>query len=139
MDKIVHASCISVSGKGLLIMGESRSGKSALALQLIALGADLVADDKTYLLSNEDCIRASSPQTIRGSIEARGVGILKSPSVDSTKLCYIVNMDKVERHRLPDERSFTLLGHTYPLYYRIDGIHFASSLWLLLCHGRSNL
>ena len=34
-------------GRGLLILGPSGAGKSALALQLIALGARLVADDRT--------------------------------------------------------------------------------------------
>ena len=44
---ILHATCVAVDGRGLLILGPSGSGKSALALQLIALGAQLVADDRT--------------------------------------------------------------------------------------------
>ena len=41
----LHASCIAVHGRGVLILGPSGAGKSSLALQLMALGADLVADD----------------------------------------------------------------------------------------------
>jgi len=42
----IHASCVAVDGKGLLITGASGSGKSALALQLMAFGAHLIADDR---------------------------------------------------------------------------------------------
>lgn len=46
---ILHASCVALDGRGLLILGPSGSGKSALALELMALGADLVADDRTEI------------------------------------------------------------------------------------------
>ena len=38
---LVHASCVAVDGKGLLILGPSGAGKSALALALIAMGAPI--------------------------------------------------------------------------------------------------
>jgi len=139
MEQIVHASCVSVDGKGLLIMGASGSGKSALALQLIAFGADLIADDRTNLIDTEEGLVASSPPAILGSIEARGVGILRAPTADEAVLRYVVNMDEVENQRLPVERNLTLMRHTYPLFYRVEGIHFASTLWLLMRHGRSTL
>ena len=37
--EILHASCVAVAGRGLLIAGASGSGKSALALDLMAFGA----------------------------------------------------------------------------------------------------
>ena len=51
---ILHASCIDIDGRGILILGESGSGKSTLAIQLIALGASLVADDKTLMTRVEN-------------------------------------------------------------------------------------
>ena len=44
---ILHGSCVAVEGRGVLIVGPSGAGKSSLALALMALGAELVADDRT--------------------------------------------------------------------------------------------
>ena len=52
-----HAGLVSIDGRGVLILGAARSGKSALALCLIRLArregrqAALVADDQVLLLS----------------------------------------------------------------------------------------
>ncbi|MEN8196664.1 MAG: hypothetical protein ABFS30_09120, partial [Pseudomonadota bacterium] len=43
----VHATCVEISGCGVLIRGAPGSGKSDLALRLIEEGARLVADDRT--------------------------------------------------------------------------------------------
>ena len=46
MDNI-HASCVFIKQKGILILGDSGSGKSDLCLRLIMeFGAKLVADDR---------------------------------------------------------------------------------------------
>jgi serine kinase of HPr protein (carbohydrate metabolism regulator) len=42
---MVHGTAISIGGHGVLIMGESGSGKSDLALRLIDRGAILISDD----------------------------------------------------------------------------------------------
>ena len=58
---IMHASCVAVQGKGVLILGPSGAGKSSLALQLMALGADLVADDRTEISVQNGAAIARSP------------------------------------------------------------------------------
>ena len=45
----IHATCVAIEGRGVLIVGPSGSGKSDLALRLIDRGAALVADDYTDL------------------------------------------------------------------------------------------
>ena len=45
----LHASCVAHAGKGILITGSAGSGKSFLALELLARGGRLVADDQTLL------------------------------------------------------------------------------------------
>ena len=74
--KTVHASCVLVQTVGVLIIGASGTGKSALALRLIGLGGKLVADDRTILTYHKNQIIATCPATIKGKIEARGVGII---------------------------------------------------------------
>ncbi len=48
----LHASCVSIAGKGVLLLGVSGSGKSDLALRLIDSGAILVADDRVDIASS---------------------------------------------------------------------------------------
>ena len=96
----LHASAVSFSGKGILILGASGSGKSKLGLALISYGAILIADDQLILNNNKNEIVLSAPKAIRGKIEARNIGILE---VSSTKaqLCLVVSLDKTEHNRLP--------------------------------------
>ena len=41
----IHGTALEIDGKGVLIIGKSKSGKSTTAIQLIALGSKLIADD----------------------------------------------------------------------------------------------
>ena len=67
----LHATTIALDGAGLLILGPSGSGKSSLALQLMAAGAVLVADDRTDLCRQGDAIVASCPPALLGRIGGR--------------------------------------------------------------------
>ena len=99
---IVHASCVALDGRGLLITGDSGSGKSGLALQLMALGALLVADDRVELKMSGNKVTAHSPANIRGLIEARGLGLLRADTVGPVALAYVVDLNRTETARLPD-------------------------------------
>ena len=68
--KTVHASCVACDGAGVLILGASGAGKSGLALNLMALGAALVADDRVVLSREGDVVLAACPLPLRGLIEA---------------------------------------------------------------------
>ena len=46
---IMHGTCVDISGKGVLAVGKSGTGKSTLALELIAFSGRLVADDQVML------------------------------------------------------------------------------------------
>ena len=65
-DTIVHASCVALDRRAVLLRGASGCGKSALALQLMALGATLVADDRVILRLRDGALAASCPASIRG-------------------------------------------------------------------------
>lgn len=99
---IVHASAVSLGGRGVLILGRSGAGKSGLALRLIALGAQLVSDDRVMLEPHgADGLAARAPATIRGLIEARGVGILRLEPVEPVPLVVGVDLDTAPEARLP--------------------------------------
>lgn len=49
----IHASAVSLAGRGLLILGASGTGKSGLALEMMSRGAVLIADDRVRLMRAE--------------------------------------------------------------------------------------
>lgn len=128
--KIVHATTVAVDGKGILIIGPSGAGKSSLALQLIALGADLVADDRTRIFRADQVVFAEVPETIAGMIEARGVGILRVAEVGQTPLALVVDLSVQEQQRLPEPRFHSILGVQLPCFYSAPSPHFAIAIWL---------
>jgi HPr kinase/phosphorylase len=134
----VHASCVALVGKGVLILGASGSGKSTLALQLMALGCDLVADDRVILTAIDGDLIVTCPETIIGLIEARGIGILNAAFAPNAKVKAVVDMDQVEQDRLPVARTVTLCDLSIPLINRSVGDHFAPAILQLLKAGWSN-
>lgn len=77
----VHATCIVIDGRGILLRGASGAGKSRLALHFIETApaqgrlARLVGDDRVYLEAVEGRLIASVPSTIAGLIERRSSGL----------------------------------------------------------------
>ncbi|WP_078059418.1 HPr kinase/phosphorylase [Tropicimonas marinistellae] len=127
-ETILHASCVAVDGRALLVLGASGSGKSTVALDLISLGATLVADDRTVVRSDTSGLIVSPPSPIAGRIEARNVGLLRLPYCAEAELVLALDLDRTEEHRLPPRRETTILGQTVTLLYRPPAVHFASAL-----------
>jgi HPr kinase/phosphorylase len=134
--RILHGSCVAVDGRGLLILGPSGSGKSSLALRMISLGAVLVADDRTDVSVAGANLIARCPAPIRGLIEARGVGLLRSPALDSALIALVADLGQLEDQRLPPLRKITILGCEVDLVLRPQNDHFPEALLLYLQHGR---
>lgn len=120
----LHATCVTLNGCGVLILGASGTGKSALGLELMALGAGLVADDRTILTRDHDALIASCPPEIHGLIEARGVGLLAADTVSNAKISLIVDLDQVETERLPPKRQRSYLNLPIDLVFGSTSRHF---------------
>ncbi|KUJ77454.1 HPr kinase/phosphorylase [Ruegeria profundi] len=133
---IVHGTCVAVEGRGALVVGPSGSGKSALALQMMAYGAALVADDRVALSMVDGAAIADAVPTLRGVIEARGVGLLRARTAGATPVCYVVDLDQSEPARLPEPVNTVVLRQTVPLL-RAAGIpNLSAILMQLLKMGR---
>ena len=124
MSIIVHASCVALKTAGVLLLGDSGSGKSDLALRLIHEGWSLVADDRTVLALDKGQLKAFAPATIQGLLEVRGVGIVALPA-KATLLKLAVQLGR-EGPRLPQPERWTPPGlkaaSALPLI-RLDGRH----------------
>jgi len=112
-EKNIHASCVAIGGKGVLLLGDSGGGKSDLALRLIDDGARLVADDRTILFLQRGALHARAPDSIKGLIEIRGVGIVKQPALKQVKLALAVKLGG-EGPRLPRPAFFQALNTKVP-------------------------
>ena len=111
----IHATCVEMDGKGVLLMGPPGSGKSDLALRLIDGGARLVADDRTDLVLNGDKLTARAPKELAGRIEVRGIGIVVLDAVQDIPVALVVEMAPGEElERIPDPASFEVLGARIP-------------------------
>ncbi len=102
-----HASSISWQGKGVLIFGASKSGKSDLTLRMIFdKQAQLIADDRTIISAENGKIYASAPENIRGLLEIRGLGIKKLDAVEKASIELVVELvaspEETERYPEPD-------------------------------------
>lgn len=101
-DEILHASAVAKDGAALLILGPSGSGKSSLALELIALGAGLIADDLVRIRPGPVAAPVRPGSTQR--IEARGVGLLRLPAAAPAPVRLALDLGVAETERLPPRR-----------------------------------
>jgi HPr kinase/phosphorylase len=134
--RIEHASCVAWQGRALLIRGAAGQGKSTLALTLMAWGGGLVSDDRTCLWREGDGVMADAPDTLRGLIEARNVGILNAAPAGPTRVVAVVDLDRAERDRMPHTRQVDLLGAALPLLSAGAAPHLAPALLQYLKAGR---
>ncbi|MDF1600766.1 HPr kinase/phosphorylase [Mesorhizobium sp. YIM 152430] len=112
MNRNVHGTLVLLGDRGLLITGASGSGKSSLALDLIAHAegfARLVSDDQVLLESrSRGRLVGRVPPVIGGRIEIRGIGIVarifeKRAIIDL--IVELVEPDSIERMPEPMERD----------------------------------
>lgn len=103
MQTQLHASCVSIDQKGVLLMGASGSGKSDLALRLIHDGALLVADDRV------------------------DISIISSPLVGEGDAEHRVGGDTSTNHQPPTTNQDAPLLNPPPLNQRLGGRRLVAS------------
>jgi serine kinase of HPr protein (carbohydrate metabolism regulator) len=120
MTSPFHAGLIALydrgAWKGVLIEGESGSGKSDLALRCLSRGFRLVADDRTRLWVSQGRLFGAAPDPLHGLIEARGLGVLPEPARRLAEVRLVAHClqpdDGLER--LPDRDTRVILGIGLP-------------------------
>lgn len=109
----IHATCVAIAGRGVLIVGRSGSGKSDLALRLLDRGARLVSDDYTQIDAREGKLIATAPATIAGRMEVRGIGIIAVDPLPSVPIA--LRVDALPPERLPEPESWAMAGVVIPV------------------------
>ena len=135
---IVHATTVAIQGQGVVIQGPAGSGKSGLALQLMALGARLVADDRTILTPCDGRLHASCPAPLVGMIEARGVGLLRAEPLHEAPVVLVIDMGVEEPSRLPARHLVTLLDCQLPLLQKVASSHFPAAVLQYVLGGTNS-
>jgi hypothetical protein len=110
----VHASCVALGRKGVLLLGPSGAGKSDLALRLMDDGARLVADDRTDLYVRHGKLFARAPASIAGLIEVRGLGIIARPFAKTAPVVLAVRLGG-KTARLPPPEFYAPLKSAKPV------------------------
>jgi serine kinase of HPr protein (carbohydrate metabolism regulator) len=111
----LHATAVALDGRAVLISGPSGSGKSDLALRMLDRGFVLVSDDRTIVRKEGTHLVASAPETIKGKLEVRGVGIVEMEHKNNLPVALVVELTR-DIQRMPDEnRERMILGIAIPL------------------------
>jgi serine kinase of HPr protein (carbohydrate metabolism regulator) len=109
----IHASCVSIGGRAVLIAGRSGVGKSDLALRLMDRGAVLVSDDYTQVAPVGGHLLARAPAAIAGKLEVRGIGIVERVAACDVPVCLLIDLDRPPE-RLPEAVRVAVAGVDLP-------------------------
>lgn len=117
----LHGTALVIGETGLLILGASGAGKSALTLALIGAAqtndtfARLVADDRVLLEVRGARLIARGHPAVAGLIEARGAGILPLAHLRGARLdAAIAIEDTPERMPAAEDLVFAFEGIELP-------------------------
>ncbi|MEJ6395651.1 serine kinase [Gymnodinialimonas sp. 2305UL16-5] len=136
----LRASAVALDDAGVLILGASGSGKSSLALALMAYGAQLVSDDGVIAEQRAAILHLVRPETAPPLIEARGIGLLNAgPVVSSVPLHLAVDLDTPEPDRLPPRRSVAFGAAEAELIRGAGAPTLAPAVIQMLRYGRAHL
>ncbi|HUD42717.1 MAG TPA: HPr(Ser) kinase/phosphatase [Dokdonella sp.] len=113
----LHGVFMEVNSIGVLITGESGTGKSELALELITRGHRLVADDAPeFTQIAPDVIDGTCPEMLRDLLEVRGLGILNvremfgHTAVKQSKYLRLIVHLQPQRFDAPGDSMIRLTG-----------------------------
>ena len=122
-----HGVLMEIYGDGVLILGDSGVGKSETAIELIARGHRLVADDAVEIRRVSNSLYGTAPEIIRHYIEIRGVGVIDVQQLFGmgavqfdTEIDLVIQLEQWEDGKFYDrlglgEEKYTMLDVSLPI------------------------
>ena len=122
-----HGVLVEVFGEGVLILGESGSGKSETAIALVERGHRLIADDAVEIKRVSDkTLIGSAPSLIKHYVELRGIGIIDVRRLygmgavkDTEKIDLVIHLEPWVEGKMYDrfgldDQTYNILGINVP-------------------------
>ncbi len=103
---------------------------------MMALGAQLVGDDRIDLAEDAGRVIADAPPAIRGLVEARGIGLLRADTAGPVPVSVVVDLGQETSKRLPDPMTVPVLRQTVPLLHAAGIPNLAAALMQYVKMGR---
>ncbi len=135
----VHAVAAKILGVGVLLRGPSGCGKSRLAMELLARGHCLIADDAVNLTLESGQVMAHGDADMAGFLAVRGVGVVnvvrsfgESAWCAASPVHLVLEAGRDSAQTDDQDRQTELLGVPLPLY-RTPDLAGAAVLTELVC------
>ncbi|QHX36317.1 HPr(Ser) kinase/phosphatase [Spiroplasma sp. BIUS-1] len=116
----VHASCINIFGKGVLLIGESGIGKSEITLDLVKANHLFVGDDRIVITKKSNELYGKSHEILKNLVEVRGIGIVDVSQtngyqviLEKTKIDLVIELTQFKKNGIDDSER---LGNTFAGY-----------------------
>jgi HPr kinase/phosphorylase len=139
-NSTVHASAVLVGARALLIVGQSGSGKSRLALRLLQAAdagllpfARLVADDRARIEACHGRLIVRPADKLKGLIEVRGLGIRRVAFEPAAIVGLVIDLAASDQKRLPvpEDRETVIAGVKLARLAVAPGIEALPLIWCL--------
>jgi len=114
---LIHGELIDVFGVGVLLRGESGTGKSEAALELIRGGHRLVADDVVEVSRIGEKLIGRAPEATKHMMEVRGIGFIDirylygvGAILPEKEIQFVIDLEYMEDYL---QSSYSDDGHRY--------------------------
>ncbi|WP_342258675.1 HPr(Ser) kinase/phosphatase [Spiroplasma endosymbiont of Dioctria linearis] len=116
----VHASCVNIFGKGVLLIGESGIGKSEITLDLVKTNHLFVGDDRIVITKKSNELYGKSHEILKNLVEVRGIGIVDVSQtngyqviLEKTKIDLVIELTQFKKNGIDDSER---LGTSFATY-----------------------